>query len=116
MVELVSRANKDGGDSAGTVVRKVGGFRRAGVHVVILDLLPPTRSTPGGWHAAVIDEFLCPPREDEEQPVGRDVPLFLTAENYVNLPLGTSYAAAFRGLPFVDRDLLTAPPCPDPAG
>lgn len=34
------------------------------------------------------------------------MPLFLTAGWYVNVPLETSYAAAYAGLPAVVRDVV----------
>ena len=35
-----------------------------------------------------------------------EMPLFLTWKTYVNVPLGPTYEAAFRGLPAFWRDVL----------
>jgi hypothetical protein len=35
-----------------------------------------------------------------------DMPLFLTAERYVNVPLEPTYLAAYRGMPEFWRDVL----------
>jgi hypothetical protein len=50
----------------------------------------------------------------EPMAVGReliDMPLFLTPDVYVNVPLETTYRAAYRGVPRRWRDVLDAPPC-----
>jgi hypothetical protein len=47
--------------------------------------------------------YLEHPAVGEEVP---ELPLFLTSERYVNLPLGPSYAAAYRGMPSFWRDVL----------
>jgi hypothetical protein len=49
----------------------------------------------------------------EPTAVGRELiemPLFLTAEVYVNVPLETTYRAAYRGVPRKWREVLDAPP------
>ncbi len=49
----------------------------------------------------------------EPTAVGRtliDMPLFLRPEWYVNVPLQTTYDAAFRGVPKKYKQVLEAPP------
>jgi hypothetical protein len=40
-----------------------------------------------------------------------DMPLFLTPDAYVNVPLEASYLSAYRGVPRRWRSVLDAPPC-----
>jgi hypothetical protein len=35
-----------------------------------------------------------------------DMPLFLTAEEYINVPLETTYRAAYEGVPRFYKDIL----------
>ena len=45
--------------------------------------------------------------------VGRpliEMPLFLTPDEYVNVPLEATYQGAYRGVPRRWRDVLDAPP------
>ena len=35
-----------------------------------------------------------------------DMPLFLTAERYLNLPLGTTYDTTYRGVPAFWREVI----------
>lgn len=94
-----------------------------GYHLLIIDLFPPTRFAPEGIHGAIwmeIDQtpFEAPPDRPLTfvaysaglpptayvqpmrvgEPLG-EMPLFLTPERYVELPLETTYAAAWRGMP-----------------
>ncbi|MFO0926949.1 MAG: DUF4058 family protein [Gemmataceae bacterium] len=134
LIEIVSPANKDRKqhvrDLAGKVVRSL----EAGIHVLLIDLLPPGKHDPGGLHGAVWSSFdraaYRPPADaaltvvsyawDGEEPrayieptaAGRsliDMPLFLTAERYVNVPLEATYQTAYRGMPQVWREVLEQP-------
>src|SRR5207302_67718 len=109
LIEIVSPSNKDRKAHVRELAEKVVRSLEAGVHVLLIDLLPPTPHDPGGLHAAVWRWFDTAPYEppadrpltlvsyawDGEEPqaflepvaVGRpliDMPLFLTAERYVN--------------------------------
>lgn len=49
----------------------------------------------------------------EPTAVGReliDMPLFLTWDRYVNIPLGATYQAAYSGVPRRWREVLEGPP------
>jgi hypothetical protein len=49
----------------------------------------------------------------EPTAIGRtlpDRPLFLTAKRYVNVPLETTYQAAYRGMPQFWREVLEQSP------
>ena len=95
-----------------------------GYHLLIVDLYPPTRHAPDGIHGAIwaeideaVPESTCPdrpltlvaysagvPPTAYVQPVGfgemlPDMPLFLSPERYVDVPLEMTYCAAWRGMP-----------------
>ncbi len=135
LIEIVSPANKDRKAHVRELAQKVVRSLEAGVHVLLIDLLPPSAHDPGGLHAAVWRWFDTAPYEspadrplalvsyawDGEEPqaylesvaVGRpliDMPLFLTAERYVNVPLEPTYRAAYQGMPEFWRDVLEQDP------
>lgn len=92
---------------------------RQGIHVLIVDLFPPSRRDPFGIHKAIWDEileedFTFPPGKDRilvsyesndewgayVEPVGvgdvlRDMPLFLAGGTYVPVPLEPTYQSAW---------------------
>src|SRR5204862_4646404 len=103
----------------------------AGVHVLLLDLLPAGRHDPHGLHGAVWSYFDTTPYQlpadgpltlvsyawDGTEPeafiepvaVGQkliDMSLFLTASQYVNVPLEPTYQTAYRGMPEFWREVL----------
>ena len=132
LLEVVSPSNKDRSRHVTQFARKVAGVLRAGVHVSVIDLFPPGTHDSGGMHAAVgqwLDESTppyelppgepltlasyvareCPTAYLEHLAVGGtlpEMPLFLTAERYVNVPLEGTYQAAYRGVPAVWRAVL----------
>jgi hypothetical protein len=108
----------------------------AGVHMLIVDLFPPGPRDLQGIHKAVCDELL-----DNEfvLPVDKpftlasymggpfpeaflqfagphttltEMPLFLTREVYVLVPLEKTYQSAFEGMPSFWRGLLDRPQTP----
>jgi hypothetical protein len=131
LIEVVSPANKDRKANVRELVEKVVRNLESGVHVLVLDLLPPGRHDSRGLHGAVWAYFDSapyePPGDDpltlasyawdgsdpraylEPTAVGRpliDMPLFLTAQRYVNVPLEATYQAAYRGMPELWREVL----------
>jgi hypothetical protein len=135
LVEIVSPSNKDRAAHVRELAEKVARSLEAGVHVLLLDLLPPTQRDPGGMHAAVWRWFDTAPYEppadrpltlvsyawDGEEPkaylepvaVGTpliDMPLFLTAEHYVNAPLESTYREAYQGMPEYWRNVIEQEP------
>ena len=117
VLEVASPGNKDRTATTGRFLDKIEGALRADVHVVLIDLLPPGPADPRGLHAAVVDRVgtaFDPPAGSTRcaagyraGPVWRayaqplavgdplpSVPLFLTPDRYVDLPLGPPYAAA----------------------
>ena len=56
IVEIVSKGNKSGRKAFGDFVRKAAEFLSHQVHLLILDLQPPTARDPQGIHGAIWDE------------------------------------------------------------
>jgi hypothetical protein len=133
MVEIVSPGNKNNQNGFNAFVRKAHEALAAGVHLLLVDLFPPGPRDPQGIHRAVWGEdcgeeyalaadkpLTCvayvggPGAEAFIEPLGigdalPDMPLFLTPEVYVPVPLEATYQAAWDGMPAYWRDVLTAP-------
>jgi hypothetical protein len=134
LLELVSPGNKAARYALRSFVEKAIEALYRGYHLLIIDLFPPGPRDPHGIHAAIWGEFSddpapLPPGEPltlaaysagpikrayvEPTAVGRvmiDMPLFLTPEWYVNVPLEVTYQAAYRGVPRRWCSVLEAPP------
>jgi hypothetical protein len=138
LIEVVSPANKDRKSNVRELAEKVVRTLESGVHVLVLDLLPGGRHDPKGIHGAVwayFDSTACQPPDDAPlmlasyawdgsepdaflEPTARghtliEMPLFLTPERYINVPLETTYTAAYRGMPEFWRDVLDRAEPPD---
>jgi hypothetical protein len=133
LLEIVSPGNKSARHALRSFVEKAVESLYRGYHLLVVDLYPPGPRDPNGIHAAIWgefsdDEFVQPPDEPltlaaysagprkkayiEPTAVGRemlDMPLFLTPEAYVNVPLEATYRAAYRGVPRRWRDVLDGP-------
>jgi hypothetical protein len=135
LIEIVSPANKDRKAHVREMADKVVRSLEAGIHLLLIDLLPPTAHDPGGLHAAVwrwfdTATYVAPTDRpltlvsyawDGEEPeaflepvsVGQtliDMPLFLTAERYVNVPLERTYCTAYQGMPEFWREVIEQTP------
>jgi hypothetical protein len=111
----------------------------AGVHVLVIDLFPPTPRDPKGAHAAIWEELGAKSEPAPEKPltlasylaadmkeafveptaVGQtliEMPLFLENDGYVNLPLEDSYMAAFADVPDHLQRVLIEVPRPSGSG
>ncbi|MHB1423399.1 MAG: DUF4058 family protein [Gemmataceae bacterium] len=136
MVEIVSPGNKNSQNGLNAFVRKAREALASGVHLLLIDLLPPSSRDPRGIHGAVWGEdcdadFALP----EDKPltcvayvggsaaeafielfaVGDNLPqmpLFLTPDVYVPVPLEATYQSAWEGMPSYWRDVLTIGPEP----
>jgi hypothetical protein len=130
LVEIVSSANKDRATHVEEFVNKVTPALDLGIHVLLVDLFPPGGHDPRGMHGEVWSSFDeepydLPAREPltlasyranarpttylEHVAVGgvlAEMPLFLTPERYINVPLEATYQAAFHGVPGFWRDVL----------
>ena len=138
MVEIVSPGNKNGQTEFSAFVQKADQALLAGIHLLIVNLFPPTSRDPHGIHRAIWGEdregdfalpddmpltcvsyigFPCTEVFLEPVAVGDalpDMPLFLTPETYVPLPLEATYQSAWEALPAVWQEVLAAPPTQGP--
>lgn len=132
MVEVVSPGNKNNRHGLRAFVEKAEELLRAGIHLLIVDLFPPSPRDPQGIHKAIWDEFLdsefaLPPDRPltlaayigglipetfvEPTAVGlalREMPLFLTPDAYVRVPLEATYQSAWEAVPAFWQNVLTA--------
>src|SRR5262249_29387191 len=133
IVEIVSPGNKNTRHSLRAFVDKAVEFMRAGIHLLILDLFPPGPRDPQGIHKAIWDEYIdsdfaLPPDkpltlaayiggpwpEAFIEPTAvcaavLEMPLFLTPDVYIPVPLEATYQSAWEAVPSYWRDVLTAP-------
>jgi hypothetical protein len=130
LIEIASPANKDRLSSVEQFVEKIRQAVTAGVHVLLVDLLPPGKFDPQGLHGAFWEEF---GPESVEQPLDQplclssyeaarspqaflepisvgdalpDMPLFYEDGLYVQVPLEKTYDQAWRGVPEFWRDVI----------
>jgi hypothetical protein len=104
----------------------------AGIHLLLVDLFPPGPGDPDGMHGLVrrrlerweepyalpadrpltLASYAVGPQIEiylEHLAVGArlpEMPLFLSADRYVNVPLEATYQEAYRGMPAFWRDVL----------
>lgn len=118
-IEIVSPGNKRSQLAVNQFVEKLARALQQGRHLLVIDLHPPGKHDPDGLHAAfwgitlgiTADQplSLAAYRADvspnaylEPIAVGDvlpDMPLFLTPDYYVNVPLEATYQTAWRGVP-----------------
>jgi hypothetical protein len=133
MIEVLSRGNKASRHAICSFLDKVVAALDGGVHLLLVDIHPPGPRDPHGIHGVVLNEIGT---EDylpgSERPLtavaytaGADVeafvahfavgepvpemPLFLTRENYVLVPLEAAYLAAWEDVPPQYQEILRAP-------
>jgi Protein of unknown function (DUF4058) len=130
LVEIVSPGNKASARDLKAFVQKAHDALAAGVHLLIVDLFPPTSRDPEGIHQAIWEDrgdalpfskkhplttvaYLAaeyPEAFVEPLRVGEplvDMPLFLSLEQYVPVPLEATYQAAWEAVPEVWRDVVS---------
>jgi hypothetical protein len=132
VIEIVSPGNKQSRSAVQTFVEKLSAFLARGVHVMIIDPFPPgvhdrTGLTPLIWEQVCGEALTAEECESlvasyqagspmmafvEPIPSGSplpEMPLFLTPEVYVNVPLEATYQAAWEGMPAeIQRELTAA--------
>ncbi len=132
LLEIVSPANKDRRLSVEDFAAKAVDALDAGIHLVVVDLFPPGPFDPQGMHGAIrqrlaesdevyplpagepliLASYVAGPTLDiylEHLAVGGvlpEMPLFLNFERYVDLPLESTSAAAYQGMPAFWREVL----------
>lgn len=134
LLEIVSPGNKASRNGLRSFVEKAVEALYHGYHLLLIDLFPPGPRNPNGipgaiWSEFCDDSFELPAGEPltlaaysagprkrayvEPTAVGReliDMPLFLEEDIYVNVPLESTYQAAYRGVPRRWQRVLEAPP------
>src|SRR5262249_12726614 len=138
LIEILSPGNKHSQHTIGDFLDKVMAALRDGYHVLVIDLFPPGRCDPSGIHG-VIWEYLTnePWQALSDRPltlasycarspitayvepisVGRTLPampLFLTPDHYIYVPLEETYMAAWRGVPQRWRRVIEQRSAPSP--
>ena len=138
VIEIVSPGNKDSRAALRDFVEKTIDLLRAGIHVLIVDLFPPTPRDPCGIHKAIWDEieeeeFTFPEGKDrilasyetegqraayvEPVAVGDelpDMPLFLTNALHIRVPLELTYRATWDASPAELRRAVELGVMPEP--
>ena len=138
VIEVVSPGNKDSRAALRDFVEKTVDFLRAGIHVLIVDLFPPTPRDPLGLHQVIWDEiadatFAFPAGKDRilasykmgdkrvayVEPVGvgdvlPDMPLFVTWDLHVKVPLEPTCRATWEASPEELRLAVETGVLPDP--
>lgn len=130
LLEILSPANKDRDESVRDIVGKAWSALEQGIHIVAIDLFPPSRFDPQGIHGEIWkrydpDDYDLPTDKPltlasyaadegpqayiEHAAVGdplHAMPLFLDRGRYINLPLEETYQTAWRGVPSVWRSVI----------
>jgi hypothetical protein len=135
VLEIVSPGNKSGRAALRAFVEKAIEFLRQGVHLLVIDILPPTSRDPRGTHKAIWDEIeeeafellpgkpltlaayvagdLLTGRETtayiELVGVGDtlpNMPAYIDPNGYVPVPLEATYQAAWATCPADLRELV----------
>ena len=138
VIEIVSPGNKCSRNALRSFVQKTTEFLRQGIHLLVIDLLPPTRRDPQGIHKAIWDEieeeeFTFPEGKDrilvsyetggvraayvEPVAVGDqlpDMPLFLTNDLHIMVPLERTYQATWEASPEEMRMAIVTGIMPEP--
>lgn len=131
LIEIISPGNKGSASNVEEFVKKVEEALLAGIHVVVIDVLPPGKHDPAGIQGCVAGS-MGNPVEDippdrplgfvssavdlfevvayrEQRAVGEELPempLFLISDQYVNLPLAPCYQQTVEGMPPFWREVL----------
>src|SRR5437870_661573 len=133
VIEIVSPGNKSSSNALRAFVRKAADLIWQGIHLLVVDLFPPSERDPQGIHKAIWDEiaerpFELPPDKPltvaayraaptktayvEPVAVGDALPalpIFLTEYEYVPAPLEETYRASWAAYPADFKELLEAP-------
>jgi len=130
IIEIVSPGNKNSNHALRTFVRKATSILLQGIHLLVIDLFPPSERDPQGIHKEIWDDFAerpfeLPPDKPltvvayraepmktayvEPVAVGDELPslpIFLTEEEYVPAPLEETYRASWAAYPADFKELL----------
>jgi len=136
VIEVLSPGNKSSRHALRSFVTKATELIRRGIHLLVIDLFPPSPRDPQGIHKAMWDEFLDEPYEPPPnkpltvaaylagecktayvEPVGvgdelPPLPIFLTPEIYVPAPLEETYQTSWENSPAPLREYVENPDRP----
>ncbi len=129
IIEVISPGNKESKHAIGQFVAKAEEFLTNGVNLLIIDPFPPTTRDPNGIHSLIWDHFASGPFEPRppDKPltvasfdmadgltayvdppavgeVWPEAPLFLGSGRHINVPLESTYQAAWQVTPHTIRD------------
>jgi len=124
VIEIVSPGNKDSDRAYRSFRQKLDVLADCGIHLLVIDLFRPTRRDPQGFPRAFwgSDDEALIPAVNEQKPFSLTsfraegalagyfeilgvsdelvpMPLFLTPDEYIYVPLSETYAAAWQGVP-----------------
>jgi hypothetical protein len=129
-MEIVSPGNKGSRHEMRAFVKKTTELLEQGIHLLVVDLFPPSSRDPHGIHRAIWEEiastnfklpvskrltlasyeagqatkaYVEPVAVGDQMP---DMPLFLEPERHILTPLEETYQATWNGLPEEIRELL----------
>jgi hypothetical protein len=133
MIEVLSPGNKSSRHAIGSFLDKAIAALDGGVHLLLVDIHPPGPRDPNGIHGALLNEI-----GTEEYVLSRErpltaeaytsgaalvdafvnhfavgepipeMPLFLTRENFIRVPLEAAYRAAWEDVPPQYQEVLLA--------
>jgi hypothetical protein len=133
MIEVLSPGNKASRHALRSLLDKAVAALDGGIHLLLIDVHPPGPRDPHGIHGAILNEIGTEEYAlNSERPltavaytggavveafvshfaVGQplpEMPLFLTRENYVRVPLEATYLAAWEDVPPQYQEVLLAP-------
>jgi hypothetical protein len=129
VVEIVSPGNKGSRHSLKAFVDKAGELLRAGIHLLVIDLFPTSPRDPHGLHPLIWESeegfafspdkpltlaaytgapgweaFIEPVAVNDPLP---EMPLYLTAQGHVPVPLEATYQSAWDAVPAFWRETLS---------
>ena len=129
LIEILSPGNKSSRHALRSFLDKAESALAHGIHLLLVDPHPPGPRDPRGIHGALWERLFGDSVPTPEKPLtlaayaaGRvptayveplavgdelpEMPLFLTSEQYINVPLETTYRAAYEGVPRYYRAIL----------
>jgi hypothetical protein len=132
MIEVLSAGNKSSRHAIRAFLDKAVAALDGGVHLLLIDVHPPGPRDPNGIHAALLkeistEEYVLSPERPltaaayiggavvdafvSHFAVGQEIPqmpVFLTRENYIHVPLEKTYMAAWNDVPLRYQETLCA--------
>lgn len=130
VIEILSPGNKSNKASFQDFLDKVNAFLHSGVHLLLIDLFPPSPRDPSGLYNAITEVLFDSPVElPVDQPLSLigydatwpitayletvavgdslpDMPLFVARESHILVPLESTYQATWGYTPVPIRDMV----------